>query len=255
MVIQWSKEVLDYIQQYMNHSVLPYIYLVSLVFLLFRGKEKRRMIVWPSILIMVIILNPVCYGLIWTRLVTYAFWRMLWMIPMIPVIGCAVLEISALLKKQWVAPVCATVFIVCMFVFGDNIYQQPGVFTKAQNMYKLPQQTVDVGEKLLELEDEPMVVAPSNLYCYLRQYSGKIHMVYGRDAEAYISPIEDADTQQLLALMQTNAGDAQSLTALARAKAVNLIVLPDNHQFEGMEANGFEKVAEVDGMWIYQDEW
>lgn len=140
-----------------------------------------------------------------------------------------------------------------MFLCGDNIYAQPGTFIKAENAYKLPQQSVELSEKLLELEEEPMVLVPFTQYCYLRLYSGRIHMVYGRDADAYIKPIEDADTLELYGLMSANGGDAERFTTLARQKQVNLIVLFENHEFGSLEAYGYEKVAEVDNMWIYKD--
>ena len=78
-------------------------------------------------------------------------------------------------------------------------------------------------------------------------------MVYGRDADAYIKPIEDADTLELYGLMSANGGDAERFTTLARQKQVNLIVLFENHEFGSLEAYGYEKVAEVDNMWIYKD--
>lgn len=253
MIAQWTHEVLNYIQQYMNHSPLPYIYLVSLVFLAFRGKEKRRMVFWPSVLIMLVILNPVCYGLIWTKLITYAFWRMLWMIPMLPVIACAVMELGTLCKKVWLAPVLTVAMIAVFFVKGDNLYQQPGVWTKAENAYKLPQATLDVGAKLLELEEEPIVIAPVSLYSYLRQYDGRIRMVYGRDAETYIQPIEDPEILELVQMMAVNGGDCRRFTELARAHHANLIVLPEENGFGAMEYNGYEPVATVDGYVIYRD--
>lgn len=255
MITQWSREVLDYIIKYVNHSPLIYIYIVCLIFLFFRGKEKRRMIAWASVFITLLILNPVCYGMVWTKLVTYAFWRMFWMVPVIPVIACAVLDFAEMFRKAWVTPVVVSLFLVCMFIGGDNIYAQPGVFTKAENAYKLPQESVKVAEKILELEEEPVVMAPSKLYCYLRLYSGKIHMVYGRDAATYIKPIEDPEILELVSLMRANGGDSARLTSLARSKSVNLIILPAGHQFDGMEQNGFEKVADVENMWIYSDVW
>lgn len=255
MVAQWMQEVLNYIQQYTNHSILPYMYLVSLVFLFFRGKEKRRMIAWPSVWIMLVVLNPICYGLIWTKLITYAFWRMLWMIPMIPVIACAVLELAGMCKKVWVAPLFTCAIIAVLFLKGDYIYHQRDVYVKAENAYKLPQQTIDVGEKLLELEEKPVVLAPDSLYSYLRQYDGRIHMVYGRDAETYIKPIQDAETLELVQRMMAYGGDTARFTSLARSKQVNLIVLPEYHMFESMEDYGYEEAAEVDGMTIYRDVW
>lgn len=252
-MVQWMQDVQNYIQKYINGSPLVYFYLVSLMFLCFRGKEKRRMIVYPSLLIMAVILNPVLYGLLWMKLITYAFWRMLWMIPVIPVIACAVIELGSLVKKEWVCPVLTMLFIAVLFITGDNIYSQPGVFVKAENAYKIPEDSCEIAEELLALEEEPVVLAPSSIYCYLRQYNGRIHMIYGRDAEGYIKPIEDEEIKELIRMMRANGGDPARFTELARSKGVNLIVLPVDHTFGLVEAFGYEKVAEIRGMYIYRD--
>ena len=78
-------------------------------------------------------------------------------------------------------------------------------------------------------------------------------MIYGRDAEGYIKPIEDEEIKELIRMMRANGGDPARFTELARNKGVNLIVLPVNHAFGLVEAFGYEKVTEIRGMYIYQD--
>lgn len=249
---EWSIEVYNYIQQYVNHSPILWIYLVSLLFLCFRGKEKRRMLVYPSLLIMLVVMNPVCYGYVWVKLITYAFWRMLWMIPVIPVIACAVVEVSGLIKKEWVAPVLTAGCIVIMLLTCDNIYRKDGVFTKESNPYKLPDASVNVAKTILELEDEPIVLSAPYIYCHLRQYSGDIKLVFGRDAETFILPIQDPETLELSQMVLANGGDTARLVELAEKKNVDIIVLPANHGFVLLGDYGYEYVAQVDGYNLYR---
>ena len=78
-------------------------------------------------------------------------------------------------------------------------------------------------------------------------------MIYGRDAEGYIKPIEDEEIKELICMMRANGGDPARFTELTRSKDVNLIVLPVDHTFGLVEAFGYEKVAEIRGMYIYRD--
>ena len=249
---EWSIEILNYIQQYVNHSPILWIYLVSLLFLCFRGKEKRRMLVYPSLLIMLVVMNPVCYGYVWVKLITYAFWRMLWMIPVIPVIACAAVEIAGLFRKDWAAPMLTAAFIVIMVFIGDNIYRKQGVFTRQNNWYKLPDSSVHVAKTILELEDEPLVLSSPYIYCHLRQYSSDIKLVFGRDAETFILPIQDPETLELSQMVLANGGDTTRLVELAEKKGVDIIVLPANHGFVLLGDYGYEYVTQTDGYNLYK---
>ena len=252
MMKQWSLEIYNYIQQYVAHSPILWIYLASLLFLCFRGKEKRCMLVYPSIVIMVVILNPISYGYVWIKLITYAFWRMLWMIPVIPVIACAVLELAGLVKKDWFAPLVTVCFVLAMLVTGDNIYKQEGVFTKQHNLYKLQDSDVAVAEALLELSDEPVAVVCPYLYCRVRQYSGKIKLIFGREANNYILPISDPEIMELSYMTLVNSGDTSRYVELAEKCGAEFIVLPQDHGFVLMGDYKYQWVAQVDRYYIYQ---
>ena len=59
MMNEWITQIQNYIQQYFNDSPIIYMYIAGLVFLCFRGKDKRRMLVYPSIILMIVIINPI----------------------------------------------------------------------------------------------------------------------------------------------------------------------------------------------------
>lgn len=249
---EWVTQIQNYIQQYVNHSPVLYMYIAGLIFLCFRGKDKRRMIVYPSLLLVIVILNPVLYGYVWIKLIEYAFWRMLWMIPVLPVIGCAVVELAGIAKKDWVMYVVTVIFIGIVFFKCDNIYRQDGVFVKAENSYKLPQASVDIAHFIMENNDSLTALAPSGLYCYLRQYDGDINLVFGRDADTYILPITDEETLELVRLVKENGGDAARLAELAVKKDVDIIILPVDNSFESLDSYGYAILNTMHGYYIYQ---
>ncbi|MDO5127361.1 MAG: hypothetical protein Q4D54_06405 [Eubacteriales bacterium] len=248
----WMNEIIEYIRRYFNHSPLLYLYIAALLFLLFRGKRIRRMVVYPSMILTVVVMNPICYGYIWIRLIEYAFWRMLWMIPVIPVIGCAVIELGTILHKKWGALVTVSIFVVCMVVFGTNVYQNTTWYQKGNNVYKLPYASVIVAQTILGLDEQPVVLAPSGLYCYLRQYSGDIKLLYGRDAETYILPLQDTDLIQLHAMIEDNTGTSKELCELAKEHNAEFIVLPDSHTFSEIGQYGYDFVGWMEGYCLYQ---
>lgn len=251
MMNEWITQIQNYIQQYINGSPIIYMYIAGLMFLCFRGKDKRRMLVYPSIILMIVIINPVLYGYVWIKFIEYGFWRMLWMIPVLPVIGVAVVEFAGIIKKEWVMYVATVVFIAVVFIKCDNIYRQEAVFVETDNYYKLPEASVDIGNYILQYKEEPVVLAPEQLYCYLRQYKGDIKLVYGRDAQGFILPITDETINELIQIIGDNSGDTARLIELAEERDTDIIILPNDTAFWGLESYGYEMIGSMHGYYIY----
>lgn len=251
MMNEWITQIQNYIEQYVNGSPVMYMYIAGLVFLCFRGKDKRRMLVYLSLILMAVIFNPILYGYIWIKLIEYAFWRMLWMIPVLPVIGAAVVELSCIIKKEWVTYVITLAFIVIVLLKCDNIYRQEGVFVETDNYYKLSQASVDIGNYILQYREEPVVLAPESICCHLRQYDGNIRLIYGRDVWGYVLPITDESINELIRMMRDNTGDTARLTELAKEKDTDIIILPINTGFVGLENYGYVMIDSMHGYNIY----
>ena len=247
----WCIEIFNYIQSYINNSPILFFYIAGLLFLCFRGRKNRVMLVYPSILLLLVILNPWLYGHIWIKLIDYAFWRMLWMIPILPVIATAVIEATGLLKKEWLSYIAVVVCIGVIILSGDIIYQQDGVFVKAQNAYKLPQESLDIADKILEYDSNPTVIAPSSLYCYLRQYSDDINLLYGRDSDGYILPFNDSEIGEINMMMRAG-GDVERFAQLAQEKNVDFIILPWDSALGALDDYGYGNIYAVDGYNIYR---
>ena len=249
----WIEQIKVYIYDYFgNSSIIIYLYIGCLIYLCFCGKRSRRLIVYPSMIMTLIIINPVLYGLIWAKLVAYAFWRMLWMIPIIPVIVCAVLNIDYYIKSRW-----STITLMFLLSLGisrkfENIYGMDNMYVKVSNPYKLPDSTIEIGKVILEYDNEPIIIAPASQYCYLRQYSGDIKQVFGRNAEGYIGIFNSNIVWwELIYYTANNGGDIARYVELANLFGAEIIVLPDEHTFESIDNYGYENIANYFGYVIY----
>jgi hypothetical protein len=79
------------------------------------------------------------------------------------------------------------IVIACIVSSGNYMYRYEYNFEKAENQYKVPQEAIEVSDILLADSEEPRIVVGPDLYCYIRQYSTKIKMMYGRNADGYMS--------------------------------------------------------------------
>ena len=250
----WVEPIKAYICNYFgSSSIIIYLYIGCLIYLCFCGKRTRRLIVYPSVIFTLVIINPICYGLIWTKLIGYAFWRMIWMIPIIPVIACAVLNIDYYIKSKW-----STIALMILLLLGiskrfENIYDMDNMYVKVSNPYKLPDSTIEIGKIILEYDKEPVIIAPASQYCYLRQYSGDIKQVFGRNAEWFIGIYNSNPVWwELISLTVDNGGDTIRYIELANEFGADYIVLPDNHSFKEIDKQGYNIIANCSGYVMYQ---
>ena len=250
----WIDQIKTYICDYFgSSSIIIYLYIGCLIYLCFCGKRTRRLIVYPSVILTIIIINPILYGLIWIKLIGGTYWRMLWMIPIIPVFVCAIMNIDLYIKKKWSIIVVSCVVI--FFIIGkfENMYSIDNIYCRVNNIYKLPDSTVAIGERILEYDTNPILIAPASQYCYLRQYNGDIKLVFGRNAEYYIGIFGSREGwRELIAIIADNGGDVSRLTELANKFDVDFIVLPSNHNFNNIDYYGYKEIGDFDNYIVYQ---
>lgn len=160
---------------------------VCLVALLIWFKGRRVRFLIPSLLISFFIINPWFYEK-WVELGLYAYWRILWVVPVIPVIAGLVPSITERIQKGWIKAVVA-VFGIGLAVFGGTFLYNGagGSFVEAANAAKLPDYIVQIADRLLELDDHPSVIVQDPIGVYMRQYSGQIDTLFGRDIYGYIT--------------------------------------------------------------------
>lgn len=160
---------------------------IILLCLLLWFKGRRVQFLISSLLISIAIINPLLYK-IWDVLVFYAYWRILWVVPVIPIVATIIPSITERIGKISLKAVVTAVGI-CLVIFGGTfIYGGTGgTFVEAANAAKLPDYVVQIADRLLELDEHPRVIAQDPIGVYIRQYTGEIDTLYGRDLSGYIT--------------------------------------------------------------------
>lgn len=186
-MINSINEIKECISIYFYKSPIAALFFLCLLFLLLSGEKMRKMVVYPTLIMMIIILNPICYTYIWTKLLNTTYWRMLWMIPVVPVIAIACAQLIKSLQSKTSQTFCVIIILLLLTRIGDNIYWGKREFTQKENWFKLPQDALEISDAILTDVDEAYCIMPSGLYNYVRQYSVGIKQLYGRNLDGYIS--------------------------------------------------------------------
>lgn len=168
-------------QDVSGSGMLLALYIVATLFLFFREKEtyKRILLIYLPAFWVGILLLPVTYRIVAMVIDEELYYRFFWMLPMALVIAYAVVEVYHLYRgkhKKWLACILALTIILC----GDFVYDN-WRYSKAENVYHVPQEVVDICDFIHAEGREVMALFPMELMQYVRQYDGTICMPYGRN--------------------------------------------------------------------------
>ena len=156
---------------------------------IFRKKIPGAVPLLLYLLCLTMVLNPLSQKLLGGVMQEHLFWRFYWLIPVPILAGILVTGLAERLKGALKAVPLAALAVVLIFC-GRNVYSD-GAFTEADNPFKLPAEAVAVSAELLSrLEgDSARIVVPDDLFCYIRQYSSRLRLLYGRNIAGFTDPV------------------------------------------------------------------
>ena len=133
---------------------------VCFVYLFVTCKELRYKFLLPIALILFVIINPIVYHYILSRVV---YRRIFWMIPNAAIMGAAFVFFLKRQKKVWLKWCVLALITLFIFRYGNNVFQSE-VFTRVQNWEKLNEATIFVCDLMKEIDDEPRAIVTQQLF-------------------------------------------------------------------------------------------
>ena len=195
--------------------------------------------------------NPVFYKYVGTRFLSGVYWRLLWMLPWTFVIAYAVVRMAYRLGKQALRIVVVAVACVCIFVTGKPVLSAE-TYGERSNVYELPQAAVEIADLVQSrlVDWQETLIVPNELLCSVRQYSAAACLLYGRNAEGFISNIGEEE-QQVYEEMSSEHPDVARVTEIAKNKNCRYIVFNTSfHQIpEDLTEYGYEKIAVIEDVY------
>ncbi len=173
---------------YWNGTKIQWLYLGGFLIICWRGRKKRnvRFLIKYALVSYIIIWNPVFYYFAFVFLknastgvrLIYTMFPEVYMALAMTFLTCAFRD----RKGSMIAGGVGGLYIL----LTGTIYPKVGHPVLAENTYKLPNEAVQVCQILNEdSEEPPLVMADGGLVLYLRQYSSRVKMVYGRYGYIY----------------------------------------------------------------------
>lgn len=226
------------------------IFLAALFACMLMGRRERKLLFWPSLLVMVFFFNPLSYHALGKLFGVY--WRLLWMLPISFVIAYALTEGAYKIRRGWIRLLGVALACACLAVTGTRIFTKNSYWEK-ENAYELPQAVIDVSDYVMArlVDWKETIIVPNEFLCYVRQYSCSVGLLYGRNVGGFITGIGE-DEELVYAEMSKTEPDVELITRIAREKNCRYIVFNlAFHQIpEDLTEYGYERAAEVDGGYV-----
>ena len=227
-----------------------YFCMLLLMYLYSRERRYKTDIVYPAVTMLFTIYIALPFIKVFAGLGLDAligprtFWALL---PMVVIAFGFVMIVSGVTseRKQFIAVLA----VVAVLALSGEFKINNNVFPKAENLYKLPQELLDISDEVLKNGKVTLIVPYETAHVF-RQYSSDIHLLYGEDAT--ILRVYPASYDSIIACeqMQTEAPDLNFIKDIAKENEVDYIVFDSvYHSFGGHNLNfgGYTEQADFAG--------
>lgn len=240
----------DINQYYYGHRKFALLAIFCVIYLFIFEKDVRRKFIWPLFIIVLVVINPILYKYIFNKII---YRRLFWLFSDTLLVGLSFILIikkinNEKLKQLFFILIC---FLICML--GEYQFNKKDIFQKKVNNYKLPYGVIEVCDYLLSVDDDPRCIMDGQLYCYVRQVSSNIKLLYGRNIEGYISKASDDARYIYNCFSDGNYGEVLDF---ANKNSYKFIVT-ENREIDLLILSeyGFKKVFCCDSYNVYQGEF
>lgn len=233
---------------YHENGYLAGIYLFALLYLWLteKNKQRRAIFVYAPTLILLMFFCPL-FRKVFVRIMddSETYYRLLWLLQMSLVSIYGIMKLCGRHRRIGLAVMCAAI-AAC----GNYVYDSQYI-TKAENVYHLPQDAVDVVDLIEPEEGRITVLLPADLIYYVRQYSTNIELPYGREMLIarwgyYHAMYEAMEKAEVI--------ETASFVELAREYPCAYIVLKADREIEEpLTKYGFILYGQVGEYLIYKD--
>ena len=158
MYVEYSGSIVQFLKQLiMNYTVnngywYLYAFFACIVVILFlRSKDLRIIFAWPAILFFVFIFNPLSI-FVFEKLhiiSTGRFYRFFWILPVV-ILSAFILTWICFKIKNKVAFVFALIVVSFFLAFLGNYENTKNLYVKADNIYKIPNNIIEISEMIHE---------------------------------------------------------------------------------------------------------
>ncbi len=247
------KDAVQLFRNYMGTGLIVILFLLAVVYLLVCEKRKhvRIIFVYMPVTLLLLYFNPLFARLLFEMLGNEIYYRLLWLLPMTPVLAYACVCICGKVKEsrgRGAAGAAALLMAAAIAFSGSFIYNNP-FFYKAENKYHMPDSVVHICDAIIVPGREVMAAFPPEFVQFVRQYSPLVCMPYGRETLVERWGFES----RVYDLITAEEIDLVALNEAVMAENCHYVILHSSRRVKGDFAQcNWELYCETDGYCVYR---
>lgn len=224
------------------------------LFLFHRKKRSVRQVLAYTLCVLLIFFFPLTAKVIVFCIGGNVYWRVLWLLPTVPVIALAATEFLRSLHSRTAQAAlllvcCAVIAVSGRDMISDNNY------TKASNIQKVPDDVAQICDRITaEAEADGLenyrVVGDEYLASYLRVYDPSVQQAYGRWGRGVVNN----SCRHVYHLMKNE--EPRNYRRIARfakkGKCDFLVISVPEEKTQKIERFGYVEIGQVGAYRIYQ---
>ena len=252
------KQALVLWQNYWGTGWFQYLLLAAVLYLLiFRRKNKNtKYILLYLVIALAVFFCPVTAKIIQKFIGELVYWRVLWIVPSVPVIAFAMTEFlrerKGLVRFLGVI-VCAAVIMIS----GKEFYHE-GYFHMVYNYQQIPDEVVGICELIKKDvggkdSNEYIVAADNSISPYVRVYDSSIRLMWGREGRGMRKKLRNI-SRRLYWEMESPAPDYNKIGKYGSIKECDYLVLKllNDQQKGELENWNYTEIGTVGNYSIYR---
>ena len=235
------------LQEYMGTGLLLTWYFISLCYLFFseKRKDRRVLFVYVPLILLLLFFNPLFFELFTKSLGGDIYYRMIWLLPVTITLAYTVVSVCTKLQgKMRIAFGCAAMVLTVIsgsYVYGGHIV------SKAENIHHVPREVAEICDLIEEPGMEVMAVFPREMLHFVRQYTARICMPYGR--EVLVDRFSELEYVTYYPTV-----DVAKLASLAKEENCHFVIISEDKELtERMENYDYQLIGHVGKYLVYQD--
>lgn len=246
---------------YWQEGIFQYLLLFAALYLLiFRRRHSgTRQILPYTAIVLLLFACPISALVIQKCIGASVYWRMLWLLPTVPVIALAGAECLGTLldhiriNRRLLNVILTFIFFVTATLCTKALLSS-GDYAKVSNLQKVPEEVAQICSIVQEYADPEddvlMLAADEHLASYIRVYDSSIHMPFGRRGKGAMT----APQRRLRRLLNAENPRYKRISKRAQQSDCDFVVvkITESYRSRYMKKNGYVMIGQVNTYGIFK---
>lgn len=239
---------------YWGEGFYQYLVLAALLYLLVfcRKKEGAKRLLGYTGVFLAAFFFPATAWVMEKCVGELVYWRVLWLLPVVPLLAYAGTDLIGRLGKKKSARFLLTAAVLFLLAFCGKSLWQAGNYVKVHNFQKVPDEAAQICDLINSQkgDEEVYLAADDYLAAYVRVYDPSIRMPYSRAIKGSANRL----IRQLYQEVNSPDPNFHRISQIMKKTGCNYLVckIPDNRNERYMKKKGFSLIGTVNSYGVYR---